>query len=257
MFTDYGFDAIALPRNRELPGNRDRRVLRSRSLRAEERRGRRPSDEQCCASFRTPSLRNVAVRDSFGHNGVYKTLREVVAFYARRAVAPDRIYPPGQKFDDVPPKYRGNVNIYAPIYNRRGGRAAAALRRGHRRDRRVPGDADRRARTAVAASGQSPAGADETALRAAERFAAPRSSRRPRSCSPRVAPERRALAHAVGVSSGEYRLDGNVALRRSRDGRSGAGAPAARDRHEPRRLDRRRGAGGRTRRGRRARSPGA
>ena len=30
-----------------------------------------------------------------------------------RAVAPDRFYPPGQTFDDVPPKYRDNVNIYA------------------------------------------------------------------------------------------------------------------------------------------------
>ena len=44
-----------------------------------------------------------------------------MAFYAHRAVAPDRVYPPGQKFDDVPPKYRGNVNIYAPVYNRREG----------------------------------------------------------------------------------------------------------------------------------------
>ena len=70
-----------------------------------------------------PSLRNVAIRESFGHNGVYKTLREVVTFYARRAIAPSRIYPAGQKFDDVPPKYRANVNIYAPIYNRREGAA--------------------------------------------------------------------------------------------------------------------------------------
>ena len=79
------------------------------------------SDGKFCSSFRTPSLRNVAVRGSFGHNGVYKRLRDVVAFYALRAVAPGRIYPPGQKFDDVPPKYRANVNIYSPIYNRREG----------------------------------------------------------------------------------------------------------------------------------------
>jgi hypothetical protein len=42
----------------------------------------------------------------------------VVAFYARRAVAPERIYPPGGKWDDVPAKYRANVNVYAPVYNR-------------------------------------------------------------------------------------------------------------------------------------------
>jgi cytochrome c peroxidase len=117
MFTDYGYDAIALPRNRELPGSRN---ATSFDLGLCARKGA-ASDERLCASFRTPSLRNVAVRGSFGHNGVYKTLREVVAFYARRAVAPDRIYPPGQTFDDVPPKYRANVNIYSPIYNRREG----------------------------------------------------------------------------------------------------------------------------------------
>ena len=116
MFTDYGYDAIALPRNRELAANRDPTAF---DLGLCERK----HDEKLCASFRTPSLRNVALRESFGHNGVYKTLREAVTFYARRAVAPERIYPAGQKFDDVPPRYRVNVNIHAPVYNRRAGAA--------------------------------------------------------------------------------------------------------------------------------------
>jgi cytochrome c peroxidase len=121
MFTDYGYDAIALPRNRELPRNHD---PASFDLGLCERKDAHAAvDERTCASFRTPSLRNVAVRESFGHNGVYRSLRDVVAFYARRAVAPARIYPPGQRFDDVPPRYRGNVNIYAPVYNRREGGA--------------------------------------------------------------------------------------------------------------------------------------
>ena len=120
MFTDYGYDAVAVPRNRDLPGNRN---TASFDLGLCERKNpKTPSDDgKWCSSFRTPSLRNVAVRDSFGHNGVYKKLRDVVVFYALRAVAPGRIYPPGQKFDDVPPKYRGNINIYAPIYNKREG----------------------------------------------------------------------------------------------------------------------------------------
>jgi cytochrome c peroxidase len=123
VFTDYGYDAVALPRNRDLPGNRNAAHF---DLGLCERKDKtNPSDdEKWCSSFRTPSLRNVAVRQSFGHNGVYKTLREVVKFYALRAVAPGRIYPAGQKFDDVPPKYRANVNIYAPIYNRREGAPA-------------------------------------------------------------------------------------------------------------------------------------
>ncbi|HVU49858.1 MAG TPA: cytochrome c peroxidase [Polyangia bacterium] len=120
MFTDYGYDAIALPRNRLLPGNRDPSAF-DLGL-CERRSAKTPTDaERWCSMFRTPSLRNVAVRESFGHNGVYKTLREAVAFYASRAVAPDRIYPPGQEFDDVPARHRGNVNIYSPIYNHRQG----------------------------------------------------------------------------------------------------------------------------------------
>jgi cytochrome c peroxidase len=120
MFTDYGYDAVAWPRNRSLPGNHDDNAF---DLGLCERKDTTvPSkDERLCSNFRTPSLRNVAVRESFGHNGVYKTLREVVSFYALRAVAPGRIYPTGQKFDDVPAKYRENVNIYAPIYNQKEG----------------------------------------------------------------------------------------------------------------------------------------
>jgi cytochrome c peroxidase len=120
MFTDYGYDAIALPRNHELPGTKDPTAF-DLGL-CERKNAKTPSgDEKFCSSFRTPSLRNVAVRESFGHNGIYKSLREVVTFYARRAVAPGRIYPAGTKFDDVPPKYRANVNIYAPVYNRKEG----------------------------------------------------------------------------------------------------------------------------------------
>jgi len=122
MFTDYGYDAVAVPRNRVLPSNRSPASF-DLGL-CERKSATTPSnDEKWCSNFRTPSLRNVAVRQSFGHAGTYKKLRDVVAFYALRAVAPGRIYPPGQTFDDVPPKYRANVNIYAPIYNQREGAA--------------------------------------------------------------------------------------------------------------------------------------
>lgn len=122
MFTDYGYDAVALPRNRELPANQqadayDLGLCERANITVPSK------DERLCSNFRTPSLRNVAVLESFGHNGVYKKLRDVVAFYALRAVAPGRIYPTGQTFDDVPPKYRANVNIYAPVYNRKEGAA--------------------------------------------------------------------------------------------------------------------------------------
>jgi cytochrome c peroxidase len=120
MFTDYGFDAIAVPRNRALPRNRDPRAY---DLGLCERKDRRtPSDDpKLCGNFRTPSLRNVAVRETFMHNAAFRTLRDVVVFYANRASTPGRFYPPGETFDDLPPKYRGNVNIYSMPYNRREG----------------------------------------------------------------------------------------------------------------------------------------
>jgi cytochrome c peroxidase len=72
-------------------------------------------------SFRTPSLRNVAVRKSFMHNGVFMNLRDAVAFYATRATNPMHWYVSGVKFDDVPPKYRHQVNVNSIPYNRRQG----------------------------------------------------------------------------------------------------------------------------------------
>jgi cytochrome c peroxidase len=121
MFTDYGFDAVGIPRNRELPGNHDPAAY---DLGLCERKDRRTpsSDEQLCGSFRTPSLRNVAVREAFMHNGRFRKLRDVVSFYAQRATAPERFYPAGEKFDDLPARLRNNVNIYSMPYNHpRGG----------------------------------------------------------------------------------------------------------------------------------------
>ena len=67
-----------------------------------------------------------------------------------------------------------------------------------------------------------------------------------------LAPERRASAHAVGLSSGEYRLDGRVLFGEIGMADSGARPLAAGDRYEPRRVRRRGGAD----RGARRRRPG-
>jgi cytochrome c peroxidase len=117
MFTDYGFDAVGVPRNAELPSNRspgsfDLGLCRRVNTHT-------PSDDdKWCGSFRTPSLRNVAVRESFMHNGAFRKLRDVVVFYATRATNPGRFYRAGEKFDDLPVKYRDNVNVSSMPYNR-------------------------------------------------------------------------------------------------------------------------------------------
>jgi cytochrome c peroxidase len=75
-----------------------------------------------------PTLRNVATRRVFFHNGVFHDLRKVVEFYAQRDTRPDRWYASGGRvvpFDDLPPDYRDNVNREPPFGGKRG--AASAL----------------------------------------------------------------------------------------------------------------------------------
>lgn len=70
--------------------------------------------------FRTPSLRNVATRKVFFHNGVLRSLKEVVRFYAERDTAPGKWYRAAGKFDDLPPRYAENVDEQPPFGRQRG-----------------------------------------------------------------------------------------------------------------------------------------
>jgi cytochrome c peroxidase len=117
LFTDFGYDAVAVPRNRVVAANAD--PAQGDLGLCERKQTRAPSSSpQWCGAFRTPSLRNVAVRERFMHNGVFTKLRDVVAFYATRATTPYRWYPQGDKFDDVPARYKTNVNVTSLPYNR-------------------------------------------------------------------------------------------------------------------------------------------
>ena len=115
LFTDYGYDTVSVPRNRNLPPNRDPKHF---DLGLCQRRDAKlhTEDEWFCGSFRTPSLRNVATRASFMHNGVFSKLREVVQFYATRGSDPKRWYPNGA-FDDMPTQYQKYVNVNVAPYN--------------------------------------------------------------------------------------------------------------------------------------------
>jgi cytochrome c peroxidase len=123
LFTDYGFDAVAVPRNRALPATRDPNYF---DLGLCERAGDdyKAKTKEFCGSFRTPSLRNVAVRTNFMHNGAFSSLTDVVAFYATRGTNPKRWYKSGVVFDDLPETYRQNVNVDKAPYNRREGQVA-------------------------------------------------------------------------------------------------------------------------------------
>jgi cytochrome c peroxidase len=122
QFTDFGYAGIGAPRNSAIPANADPRHFDlglCGPLRADL-----AARAEYCGLFRTPTLRNAALRRVFFHNGVLHRLEDVVRFYAERDTRPERWYPraPGGPltFDDLPPGYRGNLEQAAPFGRRVG-----------------------------------------------------------------------------------------------------------------------------------------
>jgi cytochrome c peroxidase len=127
QFTDYGLIALGVPRNRDIPANKDPSYfdlglcgpLRVDFLRRTD----------YCGLFRTPTLRNVALRKVFFHNGGTHSLRDAVRFYVERETHPERWYPRKadggiDKYDDLPAAAKANINSDPP-FDRKAGDAAA------------------------------------------------------------------------------------------------------------------------------------
>ena len=118
MFSDAGYVAIGVPRNREIPANSDPDYY-DLGLCGPVRTDLADRPEYC-GMFKAPSLRNVATRRAFYHNGVFHTLEDAVAFYATRDTNPERWYPHGsdgkvRKYDDLPARYWPNVSVEPPF----------------------------------------------------------------------------------------------------------------------------------------------
>jgi len=118
QFTDYGLIAVGVPRNSAIPANADPRFydLGACGPLRTDLSGR----SDYCGRFVTPTLRNVALRQSFFHNGLVHSLRAAIAFYVERDTNPAKWYPRDasgrvQKFDDLPEAYRSNVNMEPPF----------------------------------------------------------------------------------------------------------------------------------------------
>lgn len=118
QFTDYGYVALGLPRNPAIPANANPGYFDlglCGPLRTDL-----AAHAAYCGLFRTPSLRNVALRRAFYHNGLVRSLKDAVRFYAERDAHPERWYPRGTdgsiaKFDDLPAPYRRNVEVDVPF----------------------------------------------------------------------------------------------------------------------------------------------
>ena len=128
QFTDFGLIALGVPRNPALAANKDPAYF-DLGVCGPYRRDLMDHPEYC-GLFRTPSLRNVALKRSFFHNGAVHSLREAVAFYASRDTDPGRWYPRRvdgsvAKFDDLPTAYRDNLDDEVPFNGRKPGDAPA------------------------------------------------------------------------------------------------------------------------------------
>jgi cytochrome c peroxidase len=109
LFTDQTYDNLGTPKNPENPFyflppefNPDGTAYVDLGL------GKVVDDPKQNGKFRVPTLRNVALTPPYMHNGVFKTLYQVVAFYSTREVAP---WPPPEVAANVNHDELGNLGL--------------------------------------------------------------------------------------------------------------------------------------------------
>jgi len=109
LFTDFTYDNLGTPRNPENPFytlppelNPDGFAFVDLGL------GKTVADPAQNGKFRVPTLRNVAITAPYMHNGVFKTLFNVLAFYNTRDVAG---WPAPEVSDNVNREELGNLGL--------------------------------------------------------------------------------------------------------------------------------------------------
>lgn len=138
LFTNHAFKAVAVPRNWQLPYNDDSRSqpafvpANGASLGTPNHKyydlgacGPFRTDLAAqtgeCGKFKVPTLRNVALKGAYEHNGVFNSLQQVVDFYNTRDVTPGRWYKkadgitPDIPYNDIPVIYQANVDRHPPF----------------------------------------------------------------------------------------------------------------------------------------------
>jgi cytochrome c peroxidase len=128
LFTDLQYEALGAPRNLALAETKDPNYFDlgvCGPLRKDI-----ADQTQFCGMFKTPTLRNTAMRRAFFHNGVFHTLQEVMDFYNFRDTNPEKVYPRAangtvQKYDDIPVQYQPNIDVTDAPFNRHLGEVPA------------------------------------------------------------------------------------------------------------------------------------
>jgi cytochrome c peroxidase len=123
-FSEFTYYATGIPRNPAIPKNADP-AFYDLGLCGPDRAPPTLPDSVApgvtisnfCGQFRMPTLRNVAERPAFMHNGFFRNLTEVVRFYSTRNSHPLRWY--GQAVsNDLPTQYLGNIEKVKAPFNR-------------------------------------------------------------------------------------------------------------------------------------------
>ena len=148
QFTDQMYASIGVPRNPAIPANGSEKFY-DLGLCGPLRKGLAgaspDSSDELCGMFKTPTLRNVATRSVFFHNGVITSLEQAIRFYNTRDTHPEIWYPTKggvprsapsagfpsygliatqydggkvQKFNDLPERYRENIDPQMPLDGR-------------------------------------------------------------------------------------------------------------------------------------------
>jgi cytochrome c peroxidase len=123
-FSDYQFEALGAPRNADIAANSDPNYY-DLGLCGPLRKDHADTAAYC-GLFKTPSLRNVATRNVFFHNGVFHSLEEVMHFYVERETNPAKWYPRlanGEidRYNDLPARYKQNIDVIDAPFDRKEG----------------------------------------------------------------------------------------------------------------------------------------
>jgi cytochrome c peroxidase len=149
IFSDFSYRIMGIPRNWDIVYNDDTQAVQAFDAlgKSQWRNGAQIAsathqyydlgfcgpfredsllDPTLCGAFRVSPLRNIALKPSYFHNGVYTKLTDVIDFYINRDLAPSRIFVKAdgsadEAFNDIPAEFRRHIPLdrapFLPVAN--------------------------------------------------------------------------------------------------------------------------------------------
>ena len=137
LFTDFTYDSVGIPRNWKIAANQAGNGLPYVPQNGAGTDGQyayydmglcgptRPdlsTRGSLCGAFKVPTLRNVAVKQNYFHNGAFDNLGDAVTWYITRDTNPQRWYLKADgsvdgAYNDLPPQFQSSINVAEVPYN--------------------------------------------------------------------------------------------------------------------------------------------